>query len=126
MNIEHNNKMTSNSSIDFWSLHKTLEQENRNKTKCGSHPRDELRSYLDKGVVGLKDESIIKWENIKGAFQSLYTLARKYLCISVTSVPSERLFSRTRNIMTKSQNRLLGSRLLKFVFLQSLDNKYWQ
>lgn len=125
-NIEHNNEMTNNSSVDLWSLHKTLEQEHRNKTKSGSHARDEIRSYLDKGVVGLKDEPIIVWENIKGAFPNLYTLARKYLSLSATSVPSERLFSRTGNIMTKSRNRLLGSRLSKLVFLQSLDNKYWQ
>ncbi|KAE9532623.1 hypothetical protein AGLY_009704 [Aphis glycines] len=129
INIEHDNEMTSNSSIDLWSLHKTLEKKYRNKTKSGSHVRDEIRSYLDKGVVGLKDKPIIEWENIKGAFLNLYTLAKKYLSVSVTSVPSERLFSRTENIhviMTKSRNRLLGSRLSKLVFLQSLDNKYWQ
>eukprot|EP00102_Acyrthosiphon_pisum_P010540 XP_008178886.1 PREDICTED: zinc finger BED domain-containing protein 4-like [Acyrthosiphon pisum] len=126
MNIEHNNEITINSSIDLWSLHKILEQEHRNKTKSGSHAIDEIRSYLDKGVVWLKDEPIIVWENIKGAFPNLYTLARKYLSISATSVPLERLFSRTGNIMTISRNRLLGSRLSKLVFLQSLDNKYWQ
>jgi len=116
---------TSNNCIDLWTLHRSLEQKQKEKTKSGSHARDEIHSYLDKPVVGLKEDPIIEWENIKGAFTKLFELAKRYLFISATSVPSERLFSKTGNIMTKSRNRLLGSRLLKLVFLQSLDDKYW-
>jgi len=46
MNAEHNNEITSNSSIDLWSLHKTVEQEHRNETKSGSHARDEIKVIL--------------------------------------------------------------------------------
>jgi len=115
----------SNNCIDLWSLHRSLEKKQKNKTKSGSHAKDEIHSYLDKSVIGLKEDPIIEWENIKGAFPNLYKLARQYLFISATSVPSERLFSNTGNIMTKSRNRILGSRLSKLVFLQSLDDKYW-
>lgn len=115
----------SNNCIDLWSLHRSFEKKQKNKTKFGFHARDEIHSYLDKLVIGLKEDPIIEWENIKGAFPNLYKLARQYLFISATSVPSERLFSKTGNIMTKSRNRILSSRLSKLVFLQSLDNKYW-
>lgn len=96
----------SNNCIDLWSLHRSLEKKQKNKTKSGSHASDEIHSYLDKSVIGLKEDPIIEWENIKGAFPNLYQLARQYLFISATSVPSERLFSKTGNIMTKSRNRI--------------------
>lgn len=90
MFVEDKNNSTTNSDIDLWSLHKSLEQKHSNKTKSGSRARDEIRSYLDKGVVHF------------GQKVSVYI---------TTSMPSEQLFCKTGNIMTKSQNRLLGSRL---------------
>jgi len=36
-----------------------------------------MRYILDKLVVGLKDDPIIEWENIKVAFPKLYELAKR-------------------------------------------------
>jgi len=68
---------------------------------------------------------MIEWENTKTIYPELYKLARKYLCISATSVPSERLFSKAGATVSQSRNRLLGSTLSKLLFLQSLDEEYW-
>lgn len=87
--------------------------------------RDELRTYLERNVILRKDDPMIEWENSKTIYPELYKLARKYLCISATSVPSERLFSKAGATVSQSRNRLLGSTLSKLLFLQSLDKEYW-
>lgn len=42
-----------------------------------------------------------------------------------TSVPSERLFSKSGQIMTDSRNRLTGEHLNKLLFLGSLSENDW-
>jgi hypothetical protein len=77
--VENIDKTINNKSIDIWSLHRSLEEKHKKKTKYGSHANDEMRSYLDKLIIGLKEDPIIKWENIKGAFTK--ALAKRYLFI---------------------------------------------
>lgn len=61
----------SNNCIDLWSLHRSLEKKQKNKTKSGSHERDEIHSYLDKSVIGLKEDPIIEWKISKELFKSI-------------------------------------------------------
>jgi len=49
----------------------------------------------------------------------------KYLVVPGTSVPSERLFSKAGETISKTRNRLTGSRVSKLLFLQSVDKSQW-
>jgi len=55
----------------------------------------------------------------------LKSLAIKHQSLIATSVPSERLFSKTGRIMTEERNRLTSDHLNHLLFLQSLDANDW-
>lgn len=59
------------------------------------------------------------WQNYSQS--PLSKLAKRYLTIIATSVPSERLFSRAGNIITDLRNRLTGEHLQQLLFLNSLS-----
>lgn len=50
-------------------------------------------------------------------FQDLAVLARKYLCITATSVPSERVFSKGGKIVTDDRRCLTGEHVEELIFL---------
>ncbi|XP_016657071.1 zinc finger BED domain-containing protein 4-like [Acyrthosiphon pisum] len=106
--------------FDLWGLHRTLEQEHKNKRTHMTTSREELKSYLRQSVIGLNENPLDEWENTKTVFPKLYKLAQKFLIIPGTSVPSERLFSKAGATISQTRNRLTGSKLSKLLFLQSL------
>lgn len=53
-------------------------------------------------------------------------MALKHLSVMATSAPAERLFSKAGNILRKTRNRILGKRLPKLLFLNSLTEDLWQ
>jgi hypothetical protein len=57
------------------------------------------------------------WRENATRYPKLAQMARKYLAIPATSVPSERLFSRTGNIATKLRCSLLPENVNKLSFL---------
>jgi hypothetical protein len=61
----------------------------------------------------------------KELYGKLAATAKKYAAISATSVPSERLFSKARIILTERRKRLSGERLSMLIFLSSLGEEYW-
>ena len=44
-------------------------------------------------------------------------LAKKFLCITATSVPSERLFSAAGNLVAEKRSRLTSENIDKLIFL---------
>jgi len=63
---------------------------------------EDTRSYLN-----VKDEDIPKWwTERKSIYPTLYRLAKKFLSIQASSVPSERLFSQAGDVIKKERSRL--------------------
>ncbi|OXU16405.1 hypothetical protein TSAR_015031 [Trichomalopsis sarcophagae] len=69
------------------------------------------------------NESSIEYWNRNST--SLSTLAKRYMVIMVTSVPSERLFSKAGRIMTQDRSSLSPKHLQHLLFLASLRKKDW-
>ncbi|CAG8470188.1 1230_t:CDS:2, partial [Cetraspora pellucida] len=67
---------------------------------------DEVSQYLKYPEAKLHEDPLIWWNSRKSIFPLLALLARKYLSIPATSVPSERLFSNAGNHISSKRTRL--------------------
>lgn len=76
-------------------------------------------------MVDIKTNPLEAWDVIKTMHPNLYEIAREKLSIIATSVPSERLFSKTGQTLNKKRNRLTGKRLNMLVFMSSLSEEDW-
>ena len=83
---------------------------------------EDLRYYLNQAPIKIDDSPMQFWNRTDSL---LSKLAKKYLAVIATSVPSERLFSKAGKIMTEARNRLSGEHLQYLLFLGSLSSEDW-
>ena len=62
-------------------------------------------------------KSLLWWKNYHSQFPLLAKMARKYLCIPATSVPSERAFSTAGHVVNAKRSCLLPENVNMLVFL---------
>ena len=103
---------------------KDIEQENEHEQSYSTNSltpcqviNKEVASYLDFPAAESDTDPLTSWKSEKGRFPNLAHLARKYLCICGTSVPSERVFSTAGHIASRSRGRLLPQNVSKLLFL---------
>ena len=66
------------------------------------------------------DESPLEWLKLEaGRMPLLSTVARKYLSVCATSVPSERVFSIGGNLVNAKRNSIKPDKVNKLIFLAS-------
>ena len=68
-------------------------------------------------VVDKNEDPLQWWKTHSSSFKRLGGFAGKYLCTPATSVPSERLFSLSGNIVTNKRNALTPDDVNKYCFL---------
>lgn len=78
-----------------------------------------LKQYLELPYLQRSKNPLEFWKKHKNIFPELYKMQLKYLCIPGTSVPSERVFSKTGQLTSARRNRLSSKNLDKIVFLNS-------
>lgn len=109
---------------NFWQHHKELvineKRSKTNLTNISGYSGDRLSTYLSSAVSSLKSSPLEEWEDMKTMFLLLYKQARMFLVIIASSVPCERLFSKTGATITKTRNRLSGKHLEKLLFLVNI------
>ena len=79
---------------------------------------NELNQYVNTRCAKSDVDPCEWWAERKTLFPSLSDLARKYLHIPATSVPSKRLFSDTGNHISARRTRLDPNLLRNMVFLK--------
>ena len=77
----------------------------------------EMDRYLHHPIIDVKSFHLEWWKAQEKQFPLLGRLARRYLCICATSVPSERVFGAGGNIVTTSRSSLKPARVDQLVFL---------
>jgi hypothetical protein len=60
----------------------------------------EQKFFLDQPLVDINTDPLEYWQINRTSFPKLFKVVEKYLAVTATSTPSERLFSRAGNIMT--------------------------
>jgi len=111
---------------DIWSVHEDLANMQFSHEKS-NEMSTELKLYLNQPTIGLAEDPIYYWYNIyKSMYPSLRVIAKQYLPIVATSVPSERLFSKAGNIMVDNRSKLSPKHLQNLLFLNSLSLQEWK
>jgi hypothetical protein len=77
----------------------------------------EFNGYMEDEAVSFKQDPIEWWCGHREKYPVLAQIALQYLHIPATSVPSERVFSTTGNILTKKRSSLTADNTDMMVFL---------
>ena len=77
----------------------------------------EIDQYLKLPVLNRKSDPLEWWKENGNLFPSLSILARKYLTVIATSVPSERLFSTAGELISARRSRLKLENVDMLLFL---------
>jgi len=124
----HGSKAATSDPDDLWSIHDHAAAAQvviHSEDTAGGLPV-ELRQYLNRPVIDRRMNPFKAWENMKGEYPHLYKLARKYLPGIAVSVPTERLFSQARHIMTDYRSRLTPEHLKILLFASSVSTSVWE
>lgn len=109
----------------LWGSHQQIVEEKSSHLQEGEKI-SELSLFLKNGVISLDSNPLEWWQKHEQIYPTLAKIARRFLGVVATSVPSERLFSKSGNMVTEKRNRLSGEKLEKMLFLQSVNKTYWE
>ena len=79
--------------------------------------KSEFSRYDKVPQISFKSDPLAFWNANKTKYPGAAKLARRYLAIPATSVPSERVFSKAGNIVTKKRASLDPDLVEKLLFL---------
>ena len=79
----------------------------------------EMRAYLAEPLLPRTSDPLAWWMKCSPVYKSLCEVMKTRLCIVATSVPSERVFSKTGQIISDRRNRLSPSKVRERVFLNA-------
>ena len=78
----------------------------------------ELERYLNEPKLSEDSDPLLDfWKKKETEYPRLSILAQKYLCVQATSTPSERIFSKMGNVVSKKRNKLTPSHTNETIFL---------
>ena len=83
--------------------------------------KKELEHYLNEPKLKEDSDPLLElWKQKASNYLRLSILARKYLCVQATSTPSERVFSKMGNVVSKKRNKLTPEHTNEAIFLASV------
>lgn len=88
------------------------------------HEESEVSAYLREYVNTDDEDPISWWKQNSTKYPRLSVLARRYLATPATSVPSERIFSPARLILTKLRSRLPSSCVDQIIFFKQKREQF--
>lgn len=79
----------------------------------------EIRQYCEEINLRRRDDPLTWWKSREAVYPVLSKLAKKYLSIVGTSVPSERVFSKAGQLVSERRSRLKPKNVKSIVFLNA-------
>ena len=101
----------------LWQLFDLRVSEANSKRTPTSDVLVEIRQYTQTKHIGRKEDPLVWWRDNTIVYPKLQSLAKKYLCIPATSVPSERLFSKAGELISNRRCRLKPKNVNMILFL---------
>lgn len=77
----------------------------------------ECRTYFEERNITRTSNPLTWWKENAARFPMLQRVAKKYLCVPATSVPSERLFSKAGELVSKKRNSIKPKNIDMLLFL---------
>ncbi|EZA47413.1 hypothetical protein X777_16315, partial [Ooceraea biroi] len=103
--------------FDVWAFHDSLVESCASSLDESDGMSLELQQYLNQPLIPQNQNPYEHWQTLKSAYPTLFPIAMRYLSVVATSIPSERVFSKTGIIKSDLRNRLSGKRLNSLLFL---------
>jgi hypothetical protein len=88
------------------------------RVTCDERARREVEKYRQIPSVAITTNPLIWWKENAENFPLLSLMAKQYLCIPATSVPSERVFSTAGDIVTAQRASLKPKHVDMLIFLK--------
>lgn len=80
--------------------------------------KQEMEAYIQMDKLNIDCDPLIWWKENEWKLPLLANLARKYLCVPATSVPSERVFSTAGDIVSAQRAALDSDKVDMLIFLK--------
>lgn len=80
-------------------------------------PHIELRRYFEEAHIPRDEDPLAWWKEHSVLFPKLSDLAKKFLCVPASSVPSERLFSKAGELVSQRRSCLKDTNINMILFL---------
>lgn len=94
-------------------------------TESSDNSLSESQLYLKEKHIDRKQNPFLYWDMKKTTYPNLYKIAMHYLIAVATSVAAERMFSRTKLIITDLRSRLTSENANNLVFLSAAPDSLW-
>ena len=111
-------------------LKKALKEKSSEPLSTPARIEKEISCYRDLSSLSPDGDPLQWWKTEAKRLPILATLARKYLCVCGTSVPSEHLFSKAGYIVNNLRTRLSPDNVNRLVFCQetchNICHNVWQ
>lgn len=79
----------------------------------------EMRGYLAEPLISRSEDPLAWWKTRQMVYEGLTAVVKARISIVATSVASERVFSKTGQIVTERRNRLNPEKVRQIVFLNA-------
>lgn len=80
---------------------------------------NEVRGFLAEPLISKSADLLAWWKDRQRVYERLTAVMKSRLCIVATSVPSERIFSKTGQIISDWRNRISPAKVRELVFLNA-------
>ncbi|KAM3874432.1 E3 SUMO-protein ligase ZBED1-like [Diretmus argenteus] len=89
------------------------------KKTCGNTIKEEVTSYRAASGIPVDGDPLAWWKSNECKYPHVAMMARRYLAVSATSVPSERVFSTAGDIVTAMRSTLSPDNVDILIFLKN-------
>lgn len=111
---------SSNSFGSFWDYLDTMTNNVDEDDKQGNETTSadrELQCYFDASPIPRTDSALFYWKQHQEVLPHLHKLAAKYLCVPITSVTAERLFTKAHDSFIDKASQIKAKHINMILFL---------
>jgi len=105
------------SGLNLWETLDRDASEARTARNATADATVEVQRYMTDPPLERSKDPLAYWMDHQNVYPNLFKLAKQFLCMPASSVPSERVFSKCGEIVSKKRNRLNPKTVEKIMYL---------